>query len=518
MPGQSDYRQKPTPGLPSGSREYSAKVDPGPYVGIVKGYGDDSGMNRIAVYIPGLAEQRQSSPTSKYDKTEQEANVVICSLALPWYGRTNNLDVGNDGDYGTTTKSYGMWLPTPDIDTQVMVVFAEGILENGYIIAYVPDALMLHMVPGIAASPAFEKSKSTTSAGITSPNFEVPVAEYNKSKIDSFDGSTAWKNIPKPVHPIFDTLLAQGLEADYIRGITTSSAQRESPSNVFGVSTPGPLDPDQGTIVQGLVSETNKFGYDWPYSRKSGHTFVMDDGDNSGNNQLIRLRTGTGHQVLLSDDGGAIYVGTASGNAWAELRNDGSVDVFSARDISVHAEGSVNMLADKDVNIQAGEDVNILAGHNFKVQTNPGNVEGKGHAHMYINGNMKQYAVGTFNLSSEGWFNITCKEAVSITSSACIYAKSGGGAKYPIKLNTEAGNIAEVPDTVAIYENNWVNKEASNTYGGKRWAVDGSYSYYTTMQRVPMHEPDPRINNAKPADVKPWDGKEGVVHISDSST
>ena len=517
MPGQSDYRKKPVPGLPTGSRDYTAKVDPGPYIGIVKGYGDSSGMNRIAVYIPALAEQRTSSPTSKYDKTEQESNVVICSLALPYYGRTNNLD-GKDGQYETTTKSYGMWLPTPDIDTQVMVVFAEGILENGYIIAYVPDALMLHMVPGIAASPAFAKSKSTIDAGLTSPDFEVPVAEYNKLEVTSFDGTTAWKNVLKPVHPLLDTLLSQGLEADYIRGITTSSSQRESPSNVFGISTPGPLDYDYGTITQGLVSETSKFGYDWPYNRKTGHTFVMDDGDQQGLNQLIRLRTGTGHQVLLSDDGGAIYVGTASGNAWAELRNDGSVDVFSAKDVSVHAEGNVNMLADVDVNIQAGEDINLLAGHNFKVETNPAGVEGKGHAHMYINGNMKAFAAGTFNMSSTGWFNITSKEAISVTSTACIYVKSGGGSKYPIKLNTEAGNVAEVPSRVPIYESNWVNKEASNTYGGKRWAVDGSYSYYTAMQRVPMHEPDPRINNSKRKDPKPWDGSEGTVHIVDSST
>jgi len=514
-----DTKPTVTPGLPSGSKEYTAKVDPGPYIGIVKGYGDDSGMNRIAVYIPALSQHRSSNESGPdpYNKTEQESNVILCSLALPFYGRTNAVDVSPER-YETTTKSYGMWFPTPDIDTQVMVVFAEGVLENGYIISYIPDALMLHMVPGIASSPAFTASTSSKAAGITSPKFEVPVAEYNKFDGDlKFDKSTSWKNVPKPVHPLFDTLLAQGLEADYIRGISTSSAQRESPSNVFGISTPGPLDHDWGTLTQGLITEDSK-GYDWPYNRKSGHTFVMDDGDNNGDNQLIRLRTGTGHQILLSDDGGAIYVGTASGNAWAELRNDGSVDVFSATDVSVHAEGNVNMLADVDVNIQAGEDINLLAGHNLKITTNPQNVEGKGHAHMYINGNMKQYAVGTFNLKSEGWFNITCTEAVSITSSACIYAKSGGGSKYPIKLNTEAGNVAEMPSQVSIRENNWVNKEASNTYGGKRWAVDGSYSYYTALSRVPMHEPDPRINKSKRKDPKPWDGSEGTVHIADSGT
>ncbi len=522
MPGQSDYQSKrpkrTPPGLPTSTREYSAKVDPGPYVGIVKGYGDDSGMNRIAVFIPALAQQRKSKETAP-DRTELESNTIMVSLALPFYGRTNNKS-DSTGSYGKTTKAYGMWMPTPDIDTQVMVVFAEGILENGYIIAYVPDALMLHSVPGIAASSSFKPNAQTTAAGMTPTNVEVPVAEYNKlDPTLKFDNNTAWKNIPRPVHDLYGTLLAQGLEADYARGLATSSAQRESPSNVFGISTPGPLDFDSGlTQTQGLVDDLDKFGYQWPTNRGPGHTFVMDDGDRNHDSKLVRLRTGFGHQILLNDTDGIVYLGTASGNAWAELRNDGSVDVFSAKDVSVHAEGNVNMLADVDVNIQAGEDINLLAGHNFKVETNPAGVEGKGHAHMYINGNMKAFAAGTFNMSSNGWFNITSKEAISVTSTACIYVKSGGGSKYPIKLNTEAGNVAEPPGRVPIYENNWINREASNTYGGKRWAVDGSYSYYTAMQRVPMHEPDSRINQSKPKEIKPWDGTEGVVHISDSST
>jgi len=39
-------------------------------------------------------------------------------------------------------------------------------------------------------------------------------------------------------------LQAQGLLKDDIRGITTSSARRETPSAVFGISTPGPIDKE----------------------------------------------------------------------------------------------------------------------------------------------------------------------------------------------------------------------------------------------------------------------------------
>jgi len=35
---------------------------------------------------------------------------------------------------------------------------------------------------------------------------------------------------------------------------------------------------------------------------RAGHTFVMDDGTLYGKDQLIRLRTSLGHQILMSDE------------------------------------------------------------------------------------------------------------------------------------------------------------------------------------------------------------------------
>jgi hypothetical protein len=65
---------------------------------------------------------------------------------------------------------------------------------------------------------------------------------------------------------------------DDIRGITTSSARRESPSHVFGVSTPGPVDKQscakKGKIAKAEHQIPNAF-----VSRLGGSSFVMDDGD-----------------------------------------------------------------------------------------------------------------------------------------------------------------------------------------------------------------------------------------------
>jgi hypothetical protein len=489
------------PGLPAGEHNKSVNPNAGPYIGIVKGYGDDTGMGRIAVYIPALVGQRLSSEINPAKKHELIENIVLCNLALPYYGRTNAQGATPES-YDNTTKSYGMWFPTPDVDSQVLVIFVEGDREKGYIISYIPDAFMLHMVPGIPVSPTFHKTDRTTEAKLFSAAgkgavsadkaAQVPVAEYNKI---GHKTSQAWGNIPRPVHPLIDTLLEQGLQGDYARGLSTSGAQRESPSNVFGISTPGPLNTSGPEQTQGLVSKVDDSGYKWPSSRKTGHTFIMDDGDNSGESQLIRLRTGTGHQILLNDTDGIIYIGNATGSAWVEMTNAGQIDIFSKQDVSVHTEGNMNLLADKNVHIQSGEDLVMLAGHNLRVETNPGNVEGKGHAHMHINGNIKMRAMGTFNLKSEDWFNVTSKEAISITTLACMYIKSGGGKKNPIKLNTEAGNQAEAPSVVPKYATPWITLESTS----KTFKVDGTYEYTTAMQRVPMHEPDERTHQTAEA-------------------
>jgi hypothetical protein len=123
---------------------------------------------------------------------------------------------------------------------------------------------------------------------------------------------------------------------------------------------------------------------------------------------------------------------------------------------------------------------------------------------------MKQTATGTFNIKSTDWFNVTAKEAISITTLACMYIKSGGGKKNPIKLNTEVGNPAEEASHIPLYATPWVTLESTS----KTFKVDGTYEYTTALQRVPMHEPDPRetaMNATPPAAGDP-------PHITEKKT
>ena len=72
----------------------------------------------------------------------------------------------------------------------------------------------------------------------------------------------------------------------------------------------------------------------------------------------IRLRTRTGHQILMHNTEDLIYVGNAKGTAWIELSSNGKIDIYARDSISVHTENDLNFTADRDINFQAGREFN----------------------------------------------------------------------------------------------------------------------------------------------------------------
>jgi len=85
----------------------------------------------------------------------------------------------------------------------------------------------------------------------------------------------------------------------------------------------------------------------------------MDDGDANGDNQLVRLRTSSGHQLLLNDSANVIYIANGTGKAWMEFAGDGTIDVYSA--------GSINYRAGGDINFHSDANISMYAKNQFKV-------------------------------------------------------------------------------------------------------------------------------------------------------
>ena len=347
------------------------KIQPsmGVYIGTVMNTADVNFSGRLDVQIPSLQVTNDASDRA-LEKTTY--TVRYCS---PFAGQTPARDAKSGGGFEDTQKSYGFWAVPPDIGTQVLVMFANGNVNEGFWIGCVPDMQINHMVPGLASS---EKSTEEASEG-EEPKFgklgitDLPVAEANRktSALNINSDYTEDKSASsRPVHThIADALLAQGLIKDKIRGVTSSSARRETPSQVFGISTPGPIDHKGQFAPQNTeaVNRHGEVGGKFAHSRLGGHSFVMDDGTPSVGgetpieNELIRFRTRKGAQVLLHDSENTVYIINSTGTAWVELSEDGKIDMYADESFSVHTIGDFNLRAERDINIEAARNINMKA-------------------------------------------------------------------------------------------------------------------------------------------------------------
>ena len=177
----------------------------------------------------------------------------------PYYGSKSETHTNpNSNEYKATQHSYGFWAIPPDIDTNVLVIFAKGqkAKSNAFWLGCIQEPLTNHMVPGLASSFSSKLGQDKvsptdykTGAGagkMSSYGTQLlPVIEKNKKQYSDGEGVMNLNFWELPVNEdLAHQLKVQGLIGDPARGTTTSSARREAPSHVFGMSTPGRLKPD----------------------------------------------------------------------------------------------------------------------------------------------------------------------------------------------------------------------------------------------------------------------------------
>jgi len=471
-----------TPVAPGNDQDWSTS-NPGPYFGIVKGNSDPTRMGRLSVLIPSLAK------VGSKDVTENQ--LVTCDYLSPFYGakdaqKTN----GASREYNDSQHSYGFWGVPPDLETKVLVIFAEGKMEQAYWIGCIQDPYTNHMVPGIASSTNTHDSLDGT--------FEGADAGYQKDKISTY-GST---NVPAgelnrrtpgalvngnyegtslPIHPFADILVKQGLSADDIRGNTSSSARRESPSQVFGISTPGRK--DIGTTKQ-QVGPKDSGATDYVV-RTPGHTFTMDDGAADGTNQLTRLRTASGHQLLMHDTDGIVYIANGSGNAWIEMNRDGKIDLYSGvGGINIRTQGDFNLHSDANINMHAA-----------------------GSVRMSAETDMIQSASAMFNIGDQGIFNSSQAGSIrdfardGLTSfTPGVQLHGAGGAVHlagsQVHMNSTSASPQWGPDWLTTDKVGMTPREEGDVELAKK-GIEPLQSFTkktkTTVHRFVTHEPMPRF-------------------------
>ena len=323
----------------------------GPFMATVKYVNDPQRMGRLGVNIPALT--HTTKPTAK--------QITWCQYLSPFYGVKSLGSVNGADPYGykSSQTSYGMWAIPPDIDTSVLVIFAKG--DGGRTTAFwmgcVQEPLTNQQVPGHGST-----EQTSMPAGLGDYT-QTKVQTYGTDLLPAGEKNRKTTDVPVQIelqkYPInerlAEQLTGQGLIQDTARGTTTSSARRESPSAVFGMSTPGRIDAKSSEPRIGLGGSPVKV------DRESGHSFVMDDGATDGTNQLVRLRTASGHQLLMNDSEGVVYIANGSGKAFIEMDTDGTVSVYSDSGINLRAGQDFNLHSDKNINFHAKGNINFSA-------------------------------------------------------------------------------------------------------------------------------------------------------------
>lgn len=369
---------------------YIDRTDPGPFIAKV--------INNVDPMRQGALEVELLRPVGNQSGYNQQ--IFTVKYLSPFYGVTDVDLTGSDPeDYNQTQKSYGFWFVPPDTGTLVMVMFVNGDPGQGYWFGCVQNVYMNHMIPGIAASKAIatkarENDETAWSQKTVDPQVKynsdfLPVAEVNRGSIRTGKSTINPKfdDMKKPIHPFTDVLTVQGTITDRVRGATSSSARRDTPSNVYGISTPGPVDKRQNAQKGNIGKADNKITKF--VSRLGGHQLVMDDGndrrlrkykpdegpseyadlengDTGGlveypEDESFRIRTRTGHQILLHNSEDLIYIGNSRGTAWIELTSNGKIDIFSADSISIRTQEDFNFVADRDINFHADRAINMFS-------------------------------------------------------------------------------------------------------------------------------------------------------------
>lgn len=434
-----------------------------PMFGIVKDNIDPTRSGRIKVLL---------GDKSPKDSDNSDSWITVSYLSN-FFGKVESTATTDGlGTYKTNSSSYGEWHAPPDIGTKVICIFVNGDPNYGFYVGCVPEAESLHMVPAIGSSDNIvaNEGEAKSYGGAV----RLPVTNINTNNTE-VSNSPQFNDAPRPIHSYTAAVMnQQGILRDPIRGPISSSASREPASRVgWGVSTPGrPIYEggfDDSTITQNL--DSSKHQQLKVVARRGGHSFVMDDGDIIGRDQVVRIRTALGHQILMSDDGQTLMILHSNGQSYIELGKEGTIDMYSTNSVNIRTHGDLNLHADRNVNINAGEKLNIQA---KTIHTNSEDV-----TQMRSGSDIKLSASGKLTGLATGPIAWSAGGDASIVSSGQSYINGS-------KVNLNSGAPSTTPEAVSSIP---IIAQTDTLYDKEKGFMASPGKLLTIVSRAPAHAP-----------------------------
>jgi uncharacterized protein (DUF2345 family) len=261
-------------------------------------------------------------------------------------------------------------------------------------------------------------------------------------------------------------------------------------------------------------------------------SIAMDD---RPENARIRLRTGTGHQIILDDTNERIYISTVEGNNWIEMDQSGNVDIYAARRVSIHAAMDVNITTEQTFRVYAaqgihmtsGGEVRITAANDMHLKTDGGDMQvyAANNINVQSGYDISVNSSGTLNLmsgydtnvKSGGYLNLQSTSDTNINSGAelNLQSKSDTNIKSSADVNIESSTDMNISSGAALNLQSTTDTNI-NTMGTGAWSATTTLNLSGTAAVI-IGGGAVDINGATPAPAGPA-GTAGIAGVAGSAT
>lgn len=308
-------------------------------VGTVIDTNDPLELGRVCVTCPELGDPDR-------DEIDDSNLPFWADCLMPFGGFTNNMQHGPEEKLSHGSLAYGFW-GLPSVGSQVLVLCVGGNPGNRICLG----SVLSHAYTTNTIPHGRFKSTGDKIAGPMS-NTERAVSFLYDNLHNAFGNSYEF--------------ISRG--ADYTAtAVTTNEAIENSDSSVLDDKDTTLTLPNgtQLTYTQGYITQRRNLDarsardcttYAWV--TPGFHAISMDD---RAENCRVRIRTTTGHQIILDDTNERILINTNGGKSYIEMDSNGNIDIHSDRHLSFHSKKDMSLTTDGHLRFRAQKGIHFLS-------------------------------------------------------------------------------------------------------------------------------------------------------------
>lgn len=398
-------------------------------VGRVMDTNDPNQMGRIRIYIPAIDRE-----------TSLVGDLPFAMYCSPFAGHQQVPSRGPTTTYTKGPVAYGLF-SVPKVGTDVVVAHLDGNPQYRIWFGAIQGMYLAHTMPHGRFTFNNPGNVGTLDGPLSST--ESPIQPMYDNLTQAYTRTTAVASNDSAT----DTTPRVNFEWRS-RGIDYQAAglgpsQQASPtqqlSNVaddrdFSFTEPDGTQFKGGNFTQGYAQ--SRIEPDVPYdpslvdggvnldpqvyslTTPGFHAWAMDD---RPENCRVRFRTTSGHTIILDDTNERIYVATANGNNWIEMDQDGSIDVYSSRRVSIHAAMDVNIKTEGTFRVDAAKGIHLNSGADTRITTTTD-------TEILTSGDLDIQVAGDIGVQSGGDINVLAGLVLNLSSVDTNINSGGMGA------------------------------------------------------------------------------------------